>query len=151
MLIYAAVDSLAWASVSGNTSRKVFTEWVNKYLLPSPKLGCTADELYSARCTLLHNRALTNTDSRTRGILYAWSGKTAANLQSLVDDNGVKNVVAVHVESLLDEVSRAFCDFLKYLETDPEQSRLARIKSAQMLPTSGRANRMTREYERLGY
>jgi hypothetical protein len=56
-LIYSGIDNLAWLGRDHdrpNVERKDFIAFVNKYLLPDSGLTCSSEELYSARCGLLH-------------------------------------------------------------------------------------------------
>jgi len=56
-LIYSGIDNLAWLARDHDrpkVQRKDFIDFVNKYLLPDSGLTCTSEELYSARCGLLH-------------------------------------------------------------------------------------------------
>src|SRR5688572_27090457 len=55
ILLYSGVDILgALATEDGQATRESFVDWADNYMTPSTKLGCSALELYSARCGLLH-------------------------------------------------------------------------------------------------
>ena len=56
-LIYSGIDNLAWLSREHdrlNVEKKDFMDFIDKYLLPDSGLKCNSEELYSARCGLLH-------------------------------------------------------------------------------------------------
>lgn len=56
-LIYSGIDNLAWLSREHdrpNVEKEDFMSFANKYLLPDSELTCSSEELYSARCGLLH-------------------------------------------------------------------------------------------------
>jgi hypothetical protein len=56
MLLYSSVDILgALCAEGGGASRLSFTKWCDAYMRPVTTLGCSATELYSARCGFLHN------------------------------------------------------------------------------------------------
>lgn len=56
VVLYAEIDTLSWVNLEeGDVSRKDFCNWVSKYLKPEVNLGCTAEDLYAARCALLHS------------------------------------------------------------------------------------------------
>lgn len=58
ILMLSFVDACAWlARPKDHPDVKVedFVAWVNAYLLPESRLECTAEELYGARCGLLHS------------------------------------------------------------------------------------------------
>ncbi|MFI5399298.1 MAG: hypothetical protein ACHQ9S_27530 [Candidatus Binatia bacterium] len=57
ILIYALIDilgSLTRLDESGTAASGNFRSFVVKYLLPRSQLGCTADDLWGARCGILH-------------------------------------------------------------------------------------------------
>lgn len=57
MLLYAQIDiaaSLNRPVSKSQVTREDFKNWVNQYLLPNSNLDCSADDLYAARCGLLH-------------------------------------------------------------------------------------------------
>src|SRR5437870_4084436 len=56
ILIYAGIDTAGWLA-SAKPSVEVrcrFCRWVERWLLPAKPLGCTALDLYGARCGILH-------------------------------------------------------------------------------------------------
>jgi hypothetical protein len=58
-ILYAALDALSWLNVATNTmntTRAHFIDWVDAYFLPGSGLPCSADDIYSARCGILHSR-----------------------------------------------------------------------------------------------
>src|SRR5690242_2714284 len=63
-LIFAAVDALSALTrpaYASETTRAVYIDWVRRYLLPESNIHCTAEDLYGARCGVLHTY---NTESR---------------------------------------------------------------------------------------
>src|SRR4051794_28031934 len=54
ILVYSSIDAIAWVASVHHSGKFRFTNWVNKYLLPSEKLTCTAIDLYGARCGIVH-------------------------------------------------------------------------------------------------
>jgi hypothetical protein len=56
VLLYSAIDTVAWAcKPDGDTSGSEFCAWVEKYMRPEARLGCTAVDLYAARCAVVHS------------------------------------------------------------------------------------------------
>jgi hypothetical protein len=128
VLLYSAIDIGSWlASEDPNASvRDYFTAWVENYLLPSKPLNCTALELYSARCGLVHTFT---PDSRlveqgkARRIVYAWGTAKSADLQKLIDMKGWSDkLVAVHVEELYAAWRLGVLSFAKELENKPPKA-----------------------------
>lgn len=64
ILIYAFIDRMAWFSVTGDAGGADFKAWVNKYLLPQANFLCSADDLWGARCALLHTGTVESRDSK---------------------------------------------------------------------------------------
>lgn len=59
-LCLVAVDTMAWLGrllSAKRVKREQFIKWVNGYLLPGTALACTAVEIYSMRCGLLHSQS----------------------------------------------------------------------------------------------
>ncbi|MFH1618412.1 MAG: hypothetical protein ABIG11_00750 [bacterium] len=55
ILIYSAIDMLGWVdSGDADANKNSFLMWTEKYLLTQKAFGCTALDIYAARCGLLH-------------------------------------------------------------------------------------------------
>jgi hypothetical protein len=110
ILIYTLIDSLAWASAEKDSTevRSRFEQWVSLWILDS--LPCTATELFAARCVVLHSRPgeveLTHA-GQLREIAYAWGTARVDDLQYAIDQTGKTDLVAVHIDQLLDDVCNA--------------------------------------------
>jgi hypothetical protein len=88
VLIYSAIDVAGWLYALNSTAspKARFTNWVNRYLLPARDLGCSAVELYGARCGLVHNFSAASDLSRqlkVREIHYAWGNSNIENLREM--------------------------------------------------------------------
>lgn len=76
LLLYAGIDLLAWLEAPGDQTElrgSDFKSWCLRYLLPESGLECNANELWAARCALLHNVAAEARELRkagTRTIVY---------------------------------------------------------------------------------
>src|SRR6266851_5621988 len=62
-LLYAAMDGMAWLVLPEGTQevkRKDFESWADKYFVPEMRArgysDITADDLYAARCALVHTQ-----------------------------------------------------------------------------------------------
>lgn len=72
-LIYSGIDNLAWLTQAHDrldVEKTDFVDFVDKYLLPGSELKCSSEELYSARCGLLHSNTAESRISRSRGARY---------------------------------------------------------------------------------
>lgn len=64
-LMYAAMDRMSWLEASREESgNPEFKDWVNKYLLAGENFSFTADDLWAARCGIVHTGAAESRDLR---------------------------------------------------------------------------------------
>ena len=69
LLLYTSIDILASLTRPEHTeatSGHLFKDWVNAYMLPKSSLPCTADDLWGARCGLLHTLTAESDMSRSK-------------------------------------------------------------------------------------
>ena len=110
LVLYAGIDimaSLDRPKSSLEVKPSDFVKWTKRYLLPGTQLACSGEDLYAARCGLVHTYMAESRRSRkgqARQIWYAWGGSSPEELQSWIDRADVPQAVAVHV----DDVSAAF-------------------------------------------
>jgi hypothetical protein len=67
LFLHAAMDAISsWSRPvdQADTSREIFKNWIDKYMLFDSGLPCTSDDIYGARCGLLHNLTLCSRLSR---------------------------------------------------------------------------------------
>ena len=135
MLLYAGVDISGWlASPDQQSTRASFTDWVDKYLLPSKPLPCTALELYAARCGLLHTyTAESNLASagKARQIAYAWGDAQARDLQKTIDLEGRTDLVALHVSDLLEGFRLGLSAYFADLDSKPSLAATFEAKASK--------------------
>jgi len=121
ILIYSAIDSVSWiASDKPTEPVKVrFEKWVNKWILNNSKLPCNAEELYAARCGVLHTLTPNSDLSQNKGvrqIAYAWGkAKNEDLMESISELSMVDNLVSIHIEDLFWAFRRGFDDYIKYM------------------------------------
>jgi hypothetical protein len=81
ILFYSVIDIMSWLSRDQHDSdatRNDFIRWVSEFMLPGSGLACTAEELYSARCNIVHSYApewgtgVNRRERETKKILYVW-------------------------------------------------------------------------------
>jgi len=112
-LIYSGIDNLAWLSRvhdRPNVEPKDFMDFVNKYLLPGSGLRCSSEELYSARCGLLHSNTAESGISRsgrTRNLSYATGlSSEERGYEHMLLESRHRNVV-VNIGKLYDAYNRS--------------------------------------------
>ena len=107
VLIYTGIDILASLERSSKVSIKnSFTKWAKNYMLKAKPLSCSAIELYSARCGILHtftaNSDLSNINNNCRRIIYAWGNSNSAKLQKVNEKLNISTDVALHISDLFE-------------------------------------------------
>lgn len=125
LIAYSGIDALA-ALVppeSRASPRRRFEAWVSRFLLPDPRVPCTATDLYAARCAVVH-RFGPESDLAAKGearrLVYALGDSTAEQIQRAIDAIGMPNAdIAVHVDAILDAFERSVWRFRKAILTDP--------------------------------
>jgi hypothetical protein len=131
VLLYSAMDTAGW--LAGDepppTVRDRFISWAARYMVPllSPPL-CTGQELYAARCGIVHtmtlNSSLTDREG-VRKIVYAWlpSRRETLHEMSTIGNMGVE-YLAVQGNELIGAFAGGLHRFLDDLLKEP--ARLAK-------------------------
>lgn len=127
ILLYSGMDTISMLE-SGRASRKNFKQWVAKYVLKQGGgLNCTADDLYAARCGILHTFSAESDLSRAgdaRRIVYAWGN---AEVDSLARALTIQNRVdcAIHVRQLVDAFRNGLAEYLE--DAAGDENRLRKV------------------------
>lgn len=142
VLLYSAIDTLAWVSVStGDVTRADFCHWVDVYMKPQSELGCTSEDLYSARCGLLHSGAAESKmsrEGRANEIWYVTSPHSVVRLRAYAQKAGAQAKI-VYFTSLVAAFADGVMQFCDDLALDPVRDAQCsdRIKRwLRFLPTS---------------
>jgi ribosomal protein S20 len=116
------MDAFAWLSLpleKANTHRPDFKEWVDTYLLPNSRLGCTSSDLYSARCGLLHSNNAESELSRggdASEIYYSTDVRGGVMINLMANTPQVPKIIGIH--ELLRALQSAIDAFEKQLVAD---------------------------------
>ena len=132
ILLYAHIDiaaSLNRPESKAEATRDDFKNWVNEYLLPESNLNCTADDLYAARCGLLHAYTSESRASRAgeaKQIFYAWGTAADGVLQQRLQRVGLDSIATgIHIDTLFDAYQTAIHRFMDTLAQDNKKAQLA--------------------------
>ena len=139
ILCYSAIDIMAWLSRDQHDSdatRNDFIRWVNEFMLPGSGLTCTAEELYSARCTTVHSYApewgigVARRERETRKIIYS-QGKSRGQVpESHVSKQTEKDkTVVVYTDELVQALKMAIERFSSSLSFNRALSELVYERS----------------------
>ena len=137
ILIYTAIDSVGWIA-SEDPSEGVgtrFKNWVNVWMLKNGKLKCTAEELYAARCGVLHTLTPNSTLSEKKGvrkIAYAWGKAKHEELEESISALSMSdNIASVHLEDLFWSFREGFADYLDQIFSSNKEREKFLLKSGQ--------------------
>lgn len=128
VLVYAGIDIMAWLNVrsgSDNVTRNDFIAWVEEFLLTGASLGCSARDLYAARCGMVHSYTwesnLTRSGKAVR-IAYVYGRMRPATLAAAIK---VPRVVALSINDVVAAFKTAVERFAKALVADAKRGRSA--------------------------
>jgi len=137
-LIYSTIDAisaLTRAREKTKTDRTVFKAWIEKYV-PIAKLGCTAADLYGARCGLLHTYSPESDLSREGGgevktVIYTW--QTGPNPDRAALSNVRPDAILLCVEHLWGALREGVDVFLAEVERNPDLHDLVLYHARELL------------------
>ncbi|MEL4296443.1 hypothetical protein HG547_05375 [Shewanella sp. DNRA4] len=131
-LTFAAIDQMAWLTFAGDESNGAhFKDWVKRYIDPDTNLDCTADDLWAARCGLVHtataeSRHNIKATASAKKIFYT-TGPAKCSVSKSSD------VIFIDADKL---VKRFICSWLQYrldIASDPKLKDLAINKANKIL------------------
>jgi hypothetical protein len=99
-----------------------FVKWTDQYLLPGCGIACTAVDLYSSRCGIVHSMTAESRKIRqgaAREVLFAWRPHRAEDLQQ-IGDRLNRPICAVQVDALIQAFHIATDRFVQASQLDPE-------------------------------
>lgn len=150
ILIYSLVDIAGWLDGKGpRATAKSFKDWANRYLLSgNPPLECNADDLWNARCGVVHTMSPYSDRDRLRRIYYTTGdtspqllremGEVWASVLAALHARGVHlpppedNHTVVRLEDLAAAARNATNQFLSEVETDPERQHRMQAKAVRV-------------------
>lgn len=123
VLLYSLIDTLAWLNCKDNKSvRNRFENWVNEYLLSQGTLNCSATDIYSARCAIVHNNTsesdLSNSN-QAKQVLYAYGSVKTKHLSDVLEELKYPNCIVVHIDNMLNCFREATVMF--FTESDDDE------------------------------
>jgi hypothetical protein len=112
VLIYTAIDTLAWAVYSDKSSgvRDRFTSLCDRFILPGANLQCSALELYAARCSVLHSLGWESDLSKAgkaRSVFYSFGTDDPTTAQAALDLTSPGKFISVKADDLFAAVRKA--------------------------------------------
>ena len=144
LLLYVSIDVLASLTRPigrPDTDRSFFKDWVNEFMLPGSGLPCTADDIYAARCGLLHTFTAESRDARigsARMINYVGDNDSPDEMQRSHDPACATNIF-VSTRAFVDAFFTAFSRFEQKVRSDRDlQTRVYHHFGALLVESRGR-------------
>jgi hypothetical protein len=122
VLLYSGIDvaaSLEPSSGSGVGDR--FKKWVDRYMLKSGSLKCTATDLFAARCAVVHTftpESDLSKGGKARVMGYAFGAAELDKLDKASDMAAQGRQVNVHARALIDAFYNGFRTYLEEVRGD---------------------------------
>jgi hypothetical protein len=134
ILIYSAIDAAAWLSCKDDEHTKQdFINWVDTWMLPLKQLTCTATELYSARCSILHtftSKAKLVRQGKARQICYISGASTIQDMEIILKRRNNIGFVVIHLNDLYASYKIGYRNFEVAMVSDATQSAIFKNKRA---------------------
>ncbi|MDD5677464.1 MAG: hypothetical protein PHW60_05655 [Kiritimatiellae bacterium] len=130
-LAYTTIDAAAWVAY-GDQEKEVglrFRKWIDEWILQKHSLGCTSQELYAARCGVLHRLNPDSTltvNKGTRLVVYAWGSAAPEPLNKVFTALGHHEMVTLHADKFVLSLEDGITSFIN--DAKGNKSRLERLK-----------------------
>ncbi len=118
ILVYAGIDIFAALNRPEGKeegTRKDFKDWCDKYILHKKQLACSANDLYAARCGVVHSYSSQSTLTRNKEaleIVYSWGKQSPEPLQTILKSIDYPAHV-IHIETLVELFKSGVHEFLE--------------------------------------
>ena len=150
LLLYTSMDvvsSLSRPVAQADTSGDIFKKWIDDYMLPKSGLKCRSEDIWAARCGLLHTLSVSSKLSRqgqARELHYVDQAELVDPIQKKVDASETKHVIVSIPDYVLAFVNGLLA-FSKKVASDPEIQTVAyhharKLAVQETMPVKGIAN-----------
>ena len=132
MLTFSGIDQMAWLTVTADESNGAdFRAWVKKYIDPETSLGCTAEDLWAARCGLVHtataeSRHNLKAAAKAKKVFYTTGSAKCS-------DNKSSDVIFINAGELVKRFMWSWLQYRLDITSDPELEILATNKAKRIL------------------
>lgn len=123
MLLYSFIDILSWLRYENKYKEvgKRYIKFVKSYLLPNSRLKCTPEDIYSARCGILHqyssesDRVKAGSAKKIYYITYE-KEKSKEKKHAIIPDD--QNIIIIHIEDIIHAFEKSIEKLKKDLTTN---------------------------------
>ena len=123
MLLYSFIDILAWLLYEEKTKEvgERYRKFVDEYFLPESELSCSADDIYSARCGILHSYSSESNKTergKAKRIYYIASDKEGDSSESVIPEP-TEDVIQLKIEDMISAFENSIEKLLDHMRNDP--------------------------------
>lgn len=138
VLLYSIIDNFAWLNLPAKRDTVKgadYIEWVRKYVIPDSGLPCSAEDVYAARCAIVHTGRFASERSRAghaKELHYVAGNQPDELLKDQIKRLGWEDRVhPVRIQMLDAAVRQGVLRFMDDVESDPARRTLvaSRIES----------------------
>jgi len=130
VLIYNGIDIIAALSREAKkdkVTREDFINWCDRYILPGNNLECSSQDLYAARCAILHTYTAVSELSKQGNaseIYYCLGNTEKEKYQKIIDSKYPRKVVIVTIETLDKAFKSGYLSFIEDIKKEPQKELL---------------------------
>ena len=118
ILLYSTIDIMVWLSRDPHdaaATREDFIRWVDEFMLPGSGVNCTGEDLFAARCALIHSYAQAWGTSQSNNadaskIMYVWNA-TAKSTPKISKTKPKNETIELVIETLSKALQNAIQRF----------------------------------------
>lgn len=141
-IIYSSIDACGLLNAPDTQEKatgQTFKAWVNKYMLADLPLEYNADDLWGARCAVLHTHTLASdlsNASKVRELQYISSPPEHPIVEAFISaskDIGNGKSIGVNIDLLVIDFLQAISKFSKEFSQRAEQSEICRNRASKIL------------------
>lgn len=136
ILLYSTIDGFSYLANKNNESDgDIFKEWVQDWMLTKYPLPCSKEDIWSARCGLLHKqRSMSDKtiNGEAKKIEYVFGDYNADKMQFIWNKVIPGKVVVVAIEDMLKSFRGGIKDCLEAIKKDEEWLKSFEEKAAEL-------------------
>jgi hypothetical protein len=139
ILLYSTIDILSWLNREKNhidSLRSDFINWCNLFLEPERNFNCSGEDLYSARCGILHSYTAYSRMTRNgeaKQLWYSWGNIDFKKFEEIIKISKYSALAKpIQIEKLIQILNEGIISFANYIENKPDKEILV-FKRAEQL------------------
>lgn len=127
ILLYSTIDILSWLNRESSHIDSVksdFIKWCNLFLEPKKNFSCSAEDLYSARCGILHSYTAYSRMTRNgeaKQLWYSWGNTDFKKFEEIIKISKYRELAKpIQIEKLIETLNEGIINFANHIENNPD-------------------------------